>query len=167
MLVGGGSAGLSGAGCTKQADLPPALPFQRRGVGRARGTGLACRGPTPYLWLMTFLERLSPLRAWRDLRLFLSYRQPYELIFLALAIIVTAVVIAAFYVDSKIEKPYKPPEITYFESWPADRTDAQIKAQQAIDQAKKEKLMAELKAKQEERKAEFKRLNDKLERWGL
>lgn len=116
---------------------------------------------------MTFLERLSPLRAWRDLRLFLSYRQPYELIFLALAIIVTTVVIAAFYVDSKIEKPYKPPEITYFESWPASRTDAQIKAQQAIDQAKKEKLMAELKAKQEERKAEFKRLNDKLERWGL
>lgn len=116
---------------------------------------------------MTFLERLSPLRAWRDLRLFLSYRQPYELVFLVLAILVTTVVIAAFYVDSKIERPYKRPEITYFESWPSSRTDEQIKAKQAIDQVKEDKLRAELKAKQEERKAEFKRLNDKLERWGL
>lgn len=116
---------------------------------------------------MSFLERFSPLRAWRDLRLFLSYRQPYELVFLALAVVVTGVVIAGFYVDSKIEKPYKRPEITYFESWPATRTDEEIKAQQAIDQAKKDKLMAEFKARQEERKAEFKRLNDKLERWGL
>lgn len=107
------------------------------------------------------------MRAWRDLRLFLSYRQPYELIFLALAIIVTTVVIAAFYVDSKIEKPYKRPEITYFDSWPSSRTDEQIKAKQAVDKIKEDKLRAELKAKQEERKAEFKRLNDKLERWGL
>lgn len=116
---------------------------------------------------MSFLERFSPLRAWRDLRLFLSYRQPYELGFLALAVGVTGIVIAGFYVDSKIEKPYKRPEITYFESWPATRTDEQIKTQQVIDQAKKDKLMAELKARQEARKAEFKRLNDKLERWGL
>ncbi len=128
---------------------------------------LAPRLTNPYLPPMTFLERLSPLRAGRDLRLFLSYRQPYELVFLALAILVTTVVIAAFYVDSKIEKPYQRPEITYFESWPSSRTDEQIKAQQAIDKVKEDKLRAELKARQEERKAEFKRLNDKLERWGL
>lgn len=113
------------------------------------------------------LARFSPMRAYRDLRLFLSYRQRHELVFLALAIVVTGVVIAGFYVDSRIEKPYKRPEITYFESWPAARTDEQIKAQQAIDQVKKERRLAELKALQEERKAEFKRLNDKLERWGL
>ena len=128
---------------------------------------LAPRITNPYLPPMTFLERLSPLRAWRDLRLFLSYRQPYELVFLALAILVTTVVIAAFYVDSRIEKPYQRHEITYFESWPSSRTDEQIKAQQAIDKIKEDKLRAELKARQEERKAEFKRLNDKLERWGL
>ncbi|WP_315762894.1 hypothetical protein [Sphingomonas sp. Y38-1Y] len=116
---------------------------------------------------MSLLARFSPMRAWRDLRLFLSYRQPYELGFLALAIIVTAIVILGFYADSKMERPYKRPEITYFQSWSADRTDEQIKAQQAIDKVKEDRLRAEFKARQEERKAEFKRLNDKLERWGL
>ncbi|PCD02366.1 hypothetical protein COC42_13105 [Sphingomonas spermidinifaciens] len=116
---------------------------------------------------MSFLERISPLRAWRDLRLFLSYRQPYELGFLALAIVVTTVVITAFYIDSNIERPYKRPEITYFESWPSDRTDAQIRAKQAVDKVEEDRLRAEFKARQEARKAEFKRLNDKLERWGL
>ena len=48
----------------------------------------------------------------------------------------TTVVIAAFYVDSRIEKPYQRHEITYFESWPSSRTDEQIKAQQAIEESK-------------------------------
>jgi hypothetical protein len=116
---------------------------------------------------VSFLSRFSPIRAWRDLRLFLSHRERHELIFLVLAMGVTGVVLAGFYYDSKIERPYKPPEITYFESWPENRSDEAIKAQQVIDQAKKEKRLAEIERRQAERRAEFKRLNDKLERWGL
>jgi hypothetical protein len=116
---------------------------------------------------VSYLSRFSPVRAWRDLRLFLSYRQRHELVFLILALGITSLLIAGFYVDSKIEKPYQPPEIVYFESWGSDRTDQQIKAQQAIDKVKKDEQIAAFKRKQEERKAEFKRLNDKLERWGL
>jgi hypothetical protein len=124
-------------------------------------------GQKPIFTGVSYLSRFSPARAYRDLRLFFSYRQPHELIFLLLAMLFTGVLIAGFYYDSKMEKPYERPEIMYFESWPEDRTDAQIKAQQAIDKVKQDKQLALLKQKQEERKAEFKRLNDKLESWGL
>lgn len=116
---------------------------------------------------VSYLSRFSPLRAWRDLRMFLSYRQPHELLFLVAAILITGIIITGFYFDSRIERPYERPEIMYFESWPESRTDDQIKAQQAIDKIEQDKRMALLKQKQEERKAEFKRLNDKLESWGL
>lgn len=116
---------------------------------------------------MTFLSRFSPVRAYRDLRLFLSHRERHELVFLALAMVVTTVVISGFYYDSRIEKPYKRPEIIWVDSWPESRTDAEIKAKQAVDKVEQDRLRALLKQKQEERQAEFKRLNDKLERWGL
>jgi hypothetical protein len=122
---------------------------------------------TPIFDPVSYFSRFSPVRAYRDLRLFLSDRQPYELIFLALAIVVTGVVIAGFYVDSRIEKPYERPEIIWVDSWPADRTDAEIKAKQAVDKVEEDRLRALLAQKQAERRAEFKRLNDKLERWGL
>ncbi len=115
---------------------------------------------------MAFFARFSPLRAINDLRVFLAQRQPYEVAFLFLAIIATTVILLGFVKDSSVEKPYKQ-DIVYVAQWSADRTDAQIKAQQVIDQAAKEKRMAELEAARARKQAEWKRLDDRLKAIGL
>lgn len=115
---------------------------------------------------MTFLSRFSPVRAYKDLRLFLAQRKPYELGFLALAMGVTGFFIYAFMRNDYVPPPYRP-NIIYVEQWRLDRTDAQIRAQQKIDQVKKEQRIAEEEAAKAKTRAEFKRLDDKLDSWGL
>ncbi|QKS01961.1 hypothetical protein F9288_05430 [Sphingomonas sp. CL5.1] len=115
---------------------------------------------------MQFFARMSPLRALRDLRLFLHQRQPHELGFFALSILITGFFIFAFIKDSTIEKVYKP-DIVYVQQWRLDRTEAEIVAQQKVDQAKKDKELAEQEKEQAKTRAEFQRLDDKLKRWGI
>ncbi|WP_066777417.1 MULTISPECIES: hypothetical protein [unclassified Sphingomonas] len=115
---------------------------------------------------MQFFARMSPFRAVRDLRLFLHQRQKHELIFLFLSVILTGLLIIGFAKDSSVEKVYKP-EIVYVQQWRLDRTDAEIRAQQAIDAPIKQKQMDEQKRRQEELRASFQKVDDKLKRWGL
>jgi hypothetical protein len=115
---------------------------------------------------MAFLKTLSPIRAIRDLRFFLATRKRHELGFMALALALTLLILWAFVKDSSFEKPYER-NIIYVEQWPITRTDAQIKAQQKIDQAKRNIERAELEKRRQKRQAEFKRLDDKLESWGF
>lgn len=115
---------------------------------------------------MGFFDRFAPVRAYRDLRFFLSQRQPYELWFLVLAMLVTGFVIYAFARDSYAEPEYRP-NIVYVEQWPADRTDAQIRAQQKIDAPIKAARMAEQKKREDETRASFKRMDDKLKALGI
>ncbi len=106
------------------------------------------------------------MRAYRDLRFFLAQRQPYGLGFLVLAIAITGFFVFAFMRDSSVPVPYKP-NIIYVEQWPVDRTDAEIVAQQKIDQAAKEKVLAAREAERKKNQATFKRLDDKLNRLGI
>jgi hypothetical protein len=115
---------------------------------------------------MRYLTRFSPVGAIRDLRIFLAQRKPYELWFLMLAIVLTGLVLAAFVKDSSIVPEYRP-NIIYVQQWKLDRTDAEISAQQKIDQAAKDKRMAELEKKRAERQASFKRIDDKLKSYGF
>ena len=92
---------------------------------------------------MSYLARFSPFRAIRDLRVFLSYRRPHELAFLALAVIITSLLVAGFVHDSHEERPYRP-EIIYVQQWPATRSEGEITAQQKIDAAKRHKELAGL-----------------------
>ncbi|GGB38434.1 hypothetical protein GCM10011380_29810 [Sphingomonas metalli] len=115
---------------------------------------------------MNFFGRMSPLRAYRDLRVFFAGREPYELWFLIAAMLITGFFIYAFAKDSSVEAPYKR-DIVYVEQWRADRTDAEIRAQQAIDAPIKAKRLAEDKAAREKKQAEFKRMDDAMSRWGL
>ena len=119
-----------------------------------------------YLCAMGSFSRFSPVRAYRDLRLFLRGRQPYELGFLALAMLVTGFLIYAFSKDSYAEREYRP-NIVYVEQWPADRTDAQIEAQQKIVAPIKAKAVAEQKAREDAQRESFKRLDDKLKAMGI
>ena len=72
----------------------------------------------------------------------------------ALAILVTMIIIIAFLVDSKINTA-PPPQVVYAESWKADRTDAEIIAQQKIDQAKRD-------AAAKEKQRQFQKLEKEL-----
>lgn len=115
---------------------------------------------------MGFFSRMSPVRAYKDLRLFLATREKYEFGFLALAMAITGFLIYAFYRDSNIPTEYKR-NIIYVEQWKADRSDAQIRAQQAIDGPIKAKALAEQKAAQDRRRAQFKQVDDQMTKWGL
>ena len=115
---------------------------------------------------MNFFSRMSPWRAYKDLRLFLATRERYEFGFLVLAMMITGFLIYAFVHDSYAEPEYKR-NIVYVEQWPADRTDAQIRAQQAIDAPIKAKRIAEIEAAEKQRQAQFKKVDDQLTRWGL
>jgi hypothetical protein len=115
---------------------------------------------------MSFLARFSPFRAVRDLRTYLATRKPYELWFMLLALVVTVAIIAAFAKDSRMERPYKR-NIIYVENWPLTRTDAEIIAQQKVDQAKKRVIEAELEKKREAQRQEFKKVDNALKSIGL
>lgn len=117
---------------------------------------------------MGFFRRFAPLRAFRDLRQYLHGRPPYELLFLGVAIAVTCGVIAAFsYDNSHVDPPYVPPKVLYVEQWRADRTDDQIKAQQVIDEAAKQKRLAAEKAQEEKTRAQFRKIDNALTKWGI
>ena len=52
------------------------------------------------------------------------------------------VIVTGFYIDAQGQMT-RGEEIIYVQSWPSTRTDAEIVAQQKIDQARKEKALAE------------------------
>ncbi|WP_174285628.1 hypothetical protein [Sphingomonas bacterium] len=116
---------------------------------------------------MSFLTRFSPLRAVRDLRVFLAQRGKYELMFFATAMAITGVVLFAFLRDANDIRPAYQPTIIYVEQWPLSRTDAQIRAQQKIDQFDKEKRIAEQKAEQAKLQAQYKKIDDRLKAMGI
>ncbi len=86
----------------------------------------------------------GPRAAWRDLRAFLATRQRHQLLFATVSVAIPVLVILAFIHDTNIAPP--PPTMTFIPSWPASRSDAEIKARQKIDQAAKDKMLAERKA---------------------
>ncbi len=113
-----------------------------------------------------FFARLSPIRAIQDLRSYLASRRPFEVVFLVAAFMLTTLIIIAFVIDSRVERPYKR-DIVYFESWPENRSSAQIRAAQARDMAVRTKRDVTYEKRQADLKASFKRLDDKLTKWGI
>lgn len=113
-----------------------------------------------------FLSRMNPLRAFRDLRVFLDHRGPQDIWFMIAAMAATLFLIWAFAKDSSFERAYKP-DIVYVEQWTLNRTDAEIMAQQKIDKVKKDRQLAEQRAREEKLRASFKKLDDQLNRMGI
>ena len=92
--------------------------------------------------------------AFNDLRAFMRQRSREQVIAAMLAILVTAIIVIEFLVDSKIGTA-PPPQVVYPNSWPADRTDAQIIADQKKDQAARDKAA-------KERQQQFQKLEKQL-----
>ena len=101
-----------------------------------------------------FPRPVGPRAAWRDFRAFLRQRGREQWIGAALAVLVTIIIIIEFLVDSQINTA-PPPRIIYVQEYKADRTDAEIIAQQKIDQAAKE-------AAQKEKQRQFQKLEKQL-----
>ncbi len=116
---------------------------------------LVRRGWIAYLWPMSWFPRpSSPFAALRDLAAFMRQRSREQLIGGALAVLVTAVIIIEFLVDSKVNTA-APPQVVEVELYPANRTDTQIVADQQRD-------MAERQAAKKQRQREFRTLAKQL-----
>ena len=86
---------------------------------------------------MSFFPKPSgPRAAFRDLAAFLGQRSREQVIGACLALLVTAIIVIEFLVDSKTGMS-QPPQIVYADSWSENRTDAEIKADQKKDQEKR------------------------------
>jgi hypothetical protein len=101
-----------------------------------------------------FPRPVSPRAAWADFRAFLRHREREHWIGAILAVLVTIIIVIEFLVDSKINTA-PPPRVIYVEQWSANRTDAEIQADQKKYQAEKE-------AAQKERQRQFQKLEKQL-----
>ena len=89
-----------------------------------------------------FPKPVGPRAAISDLFAFMRQRSREQVIGATLAVLVTMIIVIEFVVDSKINTA-PPQQIVYAQSWSADRTDAQVIADQKKDQAKREALAKE------------------------
>ena len=101
-----------------------------------------------------FPRPVSPRAAYADLRAFLSHTSREQRIGAMLAVLATTIIVIEFFVDSKINTA-PPPRIIYADSWNANRTDAEIIADQKKDQAEREAAL-------KERQRQFQELENKL-----
>lgn len=101
-----------------------------------------------------FPRPVGPRAAFSDLRAFMRQRSREQVIGATLAVLVTMIIIIEFMVDSKINTA-PPPQVVYAESWPANRTDAEIVAEQKKDQAKRD-------AAAKEKQRQFRELEKQL-----
>lgn len=100
-----------------------------------------------YLAAMAIFPRpVSPKRAWTDLRDYLAEGRRHKILFLLLAVAATWAIIWGFLLDSKTNTmPGR--QIIYIQNWSADRSDADIIAQQKKDLLKRQ---AAIKRKQQD-----------------
>lgn len=111
---------------------------------------------------MSVLQKLHPAPAWAWLR----SRKRYQVWAMVISFVLVVAIFFGFIKDSKFLRPYKA-EVMYFQSWPLDRSDAEIAKQRAIDDARIARLKAERDKKQKARQAEFQQIDNTLTGWGL
>ena len=122
-------------------------------IAIARGWQSASLPPT-YRAMAILPPMVGPRAALRDLTAFMRQRSREQVIGAALAVLVTMIIVIIFFVDSKINTA-PPQQIVYVESFPADRTDADIIAEQKKASEDRKKAM-------EARRQEFEKLQKQL-----
>ena len=95
-----------------------------------------------------------PSVAFRDLLAFMRQRSREQVIGATLAVLVTIIIVIVFLVDSKINTA-PPQQIIYVENYPANRTDADIIADQKQDQAKRDAAAKEKQRQYQELEKRF------------
>ena len=101
----------------------------------------------------------GPRTVWRDLREFWRGRPRSNWIAALFAVLVPIGLLTAFYFDAQTN--IHPGEtLTYIESWPANRSDAEIIAKQKADLVRRREF-------EENRRRQFQAIDNKMDRWGL
>ncbi len=101
----------------------------------------------------------SPRALWNDLRAFTAERSRHQWLAAFLALLIPAGILVSFYVDGQTNiMPRR--TIYYVESWPATRSDEEIKAKQKAD-------LEARRAYEARRRAEWQRLDSELNRLGI
>ena len=91
---------------------------------------------------MSLPRPASPRALWSDIRAFAKQRSRHQVIAACFAIAMPVIILIGFHLDAQTN--IMPGEqLIYAESWPATRTDAEIKAEQKLHQARKEAAQAE------------------------
>ncbi len=101
----------------------------------------------------------SPRVLLADLRAFAAERSRHQWIAAFFAVAMPIGIIVAFLIDGRTNMAPRP-QIYFVDSWSAKRTDAEIIADQKVDQARREKAM-------KERQRQFQKLDKDLERLGI
>ena len=124
-----------------------------------KSSTLAAGEGVHYLPLMALPRPARPSVALADLRAFLRERPRHQWFAGTLAVLIPLVIIAGFTVDASFHAQPRP-DLVYINSWPADRSDAEIRASQqaAIERER---------AIQAERQRQFQRLEKQAERLGI
>ena len=78
------------------------------------------------------------------------------------AFAIPALIITGFAIQYDREKDYKPPEVIFFKPMKANRSDAEIRAQQALDAPAERAQRKAIKDAEDARKAQFRKLADDL-----
>lgn len=103
---------------------------------------------------MAIFPRPSTPRAFlSDLKAFFGQQDRHKLLIAVISALMPMIIIWGFYLDSRTDKPKV--QVIFVQSWPSNRTDAEIEKQNIADQKVRD---AERKKKQEE----YRRLADKL-----
>ncbi len=101
----------------------------------------------------------TPRVLWNDLREFWKQRPRHQWVAGTLAVMIPIGILFAFYLDSYTNtRPVQ--TITYVDSWPATRTDEEIRAKQKAD-------LEERRAAEADRQRQFRRIDDRLKRLGI
>ncbi|WP_017672100.1 hypothetical protein [Blastomonas sp. AAP53] len=111
---------------------------------------------------MGFFRDISPIRAVGDLKTYWFDQQDHKWRFLLAALAATSTIFAAFFSESGFEVEWKRPEITWVTSFEPGRSDTEIAAENVANQERKERLEAERLAREEERKAQYRRLAEQF-----
>ena len=124
-----------------------------------KGQALA-REPAPhYLRAMFNLRPATPSALWADLRNFWRSRPRHTWVAAMLAVGVAAGIFFTFWLDyGSIEDRRE--QVYFIDSWPANRTDAEIIAKQKADKAERDAAL-------EERRRQLERIDQSLNRLGL
>jgi hypothetical protein len=112
-------------------------------------------GGRPIFATMPLPRPASPRALWADLRAFTKERSRIQWIAATLAVLMPVVIIIGFITDARTN--IAPGEqLMYVDSWSANRSDAEIMADQKRRQAERE-------AAQAERQRQFKKLEEQLD----
>jgi hypothetical protein len=101
----------------------------------------------------------SPRALWADLKAFWRFRPRHQWVAAVLALLVPVGIVLVFYIDSGTNLTPRQTTTTV-EIWPGNRTDDQIRADQNRRQAEADR-------RANERREQFRKMDDNLNRLGI